>query len=136
MIILKAVLIAVNAATFPVPEAAKPMLVLSFVQLYCCAEPEKVIDVVESPAQTIWSGIGSTVAFEVTVKLLDVVEQPVAVLVKLKDAIPSAVPVTRPLEEIDAIEGLLVIHVPPNEGLSCAVEPTQREAGAETVGCE
>ena len=88
------------------------MLVLSFVQLYCCAEPEKVIGVVESPAQTIWSGIGFTVAFAVTVKLLDVVEQPVAVLVKLKDAIPSAVPVTKPLEEIVAIEGLLLTHVP------------------------
>jgi hypothetical protein len=43
------------------------MLVLSFVQLYCCAEPEKVIGVVESPAQTIWSGIGFTVGIGDTV---------------------------------------------------------------------
>lgn len=47
------VLTAVNAAIFPVPEAASPMAILLLVQLKVVALPENVRGVVEVPAQTV-----------------------------------------------------------------------------------
>jgi hypothetical protein len=51
------VLLAVKAAMFPVPLAANPMAVLSFVQLYTSVPPVvgllKFIAVVEAPLHTV-----------------------------------------------------------------------------------
>ena len=49
-------LVAVNATIFPEPLAAKPILVVLFVQLYVVPltdEPAKVTAVVVAPAQTV-----------------------------------------------------------------------------------
>ena len=46
-------LVAVNAPMLPVPLAAKPMAVLSFVQVYAVPVPEKVTAAVVAPLQTV-----------------------------------------------------------------------------------
>ena len=66
--------VAVNAAILPVPLAAKPILVVLFVQLYVVpvtVEPVKVTAVVIAFAQTVWSegfvteGVGLTIIVNV-----------------------------------------------------------------------
>ena len=67
-------LVAVNEAILPVPLAARPMVALSFVQLYEVAVPVKFTAVVGAPSQTVWS-VGSAtvgVGFTVTVAVPEI----------------------------------------------------------------
>jgi hypothetical protein len=58
-------LVAIKAAILPVPLAARPMLVVLFVQLYTMVPPVvglvKFTGAVKSPLQTIWFGTGLTI---------------------------------------------------------------------------
>ena len=69
-----------------------------------------------------------------TVTLVVVLEQPVAVRVKVNVTLPEATPVTKPAFVTVAIALLLLTHVPPIAGVRLIVLPTQTEAGAVTAG--
>ena len=62
-------LVAVNAGMFPLPLAAKPMLVVLFVQLYVVPATGlvKFTGAVNEPLQTVWFGTGLTVGVGATV---------------------------------------------------------------------
>jgi hypothetical protein len=60
--------------------------------------------------------------------------QPVIELVKVNVAVPADIPVTTPALVTEAINGLLLIQVPPVVGDKVIVLPTFTEAGAETTG--
>jgi hypothetical protein len=76
------VFVAVNAAIFPVPLAARPIAVLLFVQLYTIVPPVvgllKATAAVEPPLQTTWLGTAFTVAAGLTV-IVNVLGVPVQV---------------------------------------------------------
>jgi hypothetical protein len=59
---------------------------------------------------------------------------PVAVSVKVKKAVPEANAITCPVLSIDAAVGLLLVHVPPVEGVKSIVLPTHTDAGPDNVG--
>jgi hypothetical protein len=63
-----------------------------------------------------------------------VVEQPVAVWVKVKVTEPAEIPVATPAFVMMARELLLLVHVPPVVGVNCAMLPVQIETGAVRVG--
>jgi len=60
--------------------------------------------------------------------------QPVIVLVKVNVAVPADSPVTTPVFVTEAINGLLLVQVPPVVGDKVIVLPTFTETGAETIG--
>lgn len=70
------VLVAVNAAILPVPDAASPIVVLLLVQLYTvpATAPVKFIAVVVDPLHNDWLGTAFTVGvgFTVMVKVVGV----------------------------------------------------------------
>jgi hypothetical protein len=49
--------------------------------------------------------------------------QPVVELVNTKVAVPGAIPVTRPVFDTVATDGLLLVQVPPLLGLNVVVAP-------------
>jgi hypothetical protein len=93
--------------------------------------------VVVKPTQTLvlpvilTTGIAFTVTAAVGAEI-----QPVAVLVKVKVAVPAATPVTSPLLVTVATAGLLLDQVPPEDGDKPVVAPTQMLLGPliPTVG--
>lgn len=103
------VLIAVNAAIFPVPPAARPMVVLLLVQLYTepGTVPEKFTAAVEVLLQTVWFEMAFTVGdgFTVMVNILDVPKQVlppfvndgVTVMVAVTGMVPLFVAVNAPI---------------------------------------
>jgi hypothetical protein len=74
------VLVAVNAAILPVPLAARPMLVLLFVQLNVvpATAPVKVMAVVVAPLHNVWLATAFTVGVGLTV-IVNVIGVPVQV---------------------------------------------------------
>ena len=62
-----------------------------------------------------------------TVTAVVVLEQPVAVSVKVKVTLPAEIPVTFPPLSTLAMPGSLLIHVPPVAGLRVVVDPIQME---------
>lgn len=94
------VLVAVKAAISPEPLAARPMLVVLFVQLYTVPDtaPVKVTAVVEVALQTTWSAGSATVGvgFTVIVKVIGVPVQVAPLAVKVattvKVLVSGAVP--------------------------------------------
>ena len=92
----KPVLIAVNAAIFPVPPAASPIVVLLFVQLYTVPGtlPVKLTAAVNELLQTVWLEMVFTVGegFTVMVYVLGVPKQVVPPLVN--DGVTVMVAVT------------------------------------------
>ena len=56
------------------------------------------------------------------------------VLVKVNVAVPAVTPVATPAFVTFAINGLLLVQVPPVVGDNVIVLPTATEAGAETTG--
>ncbi len=81
-IIVVPVLVAVKAAMFPEPLAARPMLGWLFVQMNVVPEtaPEKFTAAVVAPLQSVWSAGSATVGVGLTVmvKVCDVPVQPIA----------------------------------------------------------
>ena len=73
---------------------------------------------------------GKSLTETVPVVLLQLVD----VFVKVKVAVPEAIPFTRPVLPTEAVKGLLLVQVPPVAGESWIVPPTQTDAGAETAG--
>ena len=72
---------------------------------------------VVNPTQTdVVPVIGFTVGRALTVTALVVALQPVVLLVKVKVAVPEAIPVTSPELLTVAFDVLLLIHVPPLAG--------------------
>ena len=74
-----------------------------------------------------------TVLSGVTVTLL-VEEQPVAVSVKVKVAVPALTPVTTPASVTVATAVLLLIQVPPVFGVTFAVLPVQTSVAPPKIG--
>ena len=70
----------------------------------------------------------------ITVTVEVVALQPVIELVNMKVAVPADIPVTTPALVTEAINGLLLIQVPPVLGDKVIVLPTATETGAETTG--
>ena len=64
----------------------------------------------------------------ITVTLLVVAEQPVAVAVNVKLTTPDDFPVTSPALVILALAGSLLTHVPPEVGVKVMVLSTKTEA--------
>ena len=60
-------------------------------------------------------------------------EQPVALLVKIKPAVPGEIPSTLPLLLIFATDGLLDVHTPPIPGNKVVVLSGQIEAGPDRL---
>jgi hypothetical protein len=87
--------------------------------------------VVIEPAQT--DKVPLMVGNEFTVISLDVFEHPVAVSVKVKVTVPTAIPVTTPSSVTVANKLSLLDHVPPVEGVSVMVDPTQTELADEEI---
>ncbi len=91
-----------NAAIFPFPDAARPIVASLFVQAYVVpvTGPPKVMAVVEAPLHTVWSFIGSTdgVGFTVMSNVLVGPVHPLAVGVTVTVAVTGAVPVFTPLK--------------------------------------
>jgi hypothetical protein len=79
----------------------------------------------EGPAT---AGIGFTVIVD------EVLEQPVAVLVKINDVEPTASPVTTPLGEIVAIVEIPPVQEPPVEGVKLILAPLQTCVGPPKTG--
>ena len=69
-----------------------------------------------------------------TVIGLLVLLQPVAVSVNVKSEVPAERPVTNPALVIDASNGLLLTHVPPDAGVAFTVLPMQTEDGTDNTG--
>lgn len=61
-------------------------------------------------------------------------EQPSEVLTYVKVTEPAAIPVTTPELVMEAMEGLLDVHVPLEEGVTLAVEPIHTEVAPPGTG--
>ena len=100
-------LAAVKALMFPEPDAAKPILVVLLVQLYCVPVPLKDTKVVEAPLQTTWLAGAATmgVGFTVNVNVTGFPGQATLLLVK------TGVTVTVDVEGIELLE-LMAVNIP------------------------
>ena len=119
--------------------AARPVTTPAFVTdaiegLLLTQVPPGVGDnVIVLPTHTDAPAVTTGFAFTVTAEVVAL--QPVDVWVKVNVALPAARPVTTPAFVTDAIEGLLLTHVPPVVGDRVIVLPTHTEdEGVLTVG--
>jgi len=91
------VLVAVKVPMLPLPDAAKPMVALLFVQAYVvpATGPVKFTAIVAAPLHNVWSATLSTVGvgFTVMVKVSGVPGQPFAVGVTVTVDVTGALPV-------------------------------------------
>lgn len=89
---------------------------------------------VVSPTQ-IWFAPDNEMTGRGKISIFSVVSEmhPVKDEVKLKLAVPGCNPTIWPLFEIDAIEGALLVHIPPDEGRKCVCCPTQIWSEPERV---
>ena len=69
-----------------------------------------------------------------TVNAEVVLLQPVVEFVKVKFTFPAVIPDTNPVLSIAATELLLLVHVPPVDGVNCAVPPPQAVEGPPSTG--
>jgi predicted RNA-binding protein with TRAM domain len=76
----------------------------------------------------------ATVGIGFTVIVDEVLEQPVAVLVKVNEVEPTASPVTTPLGEIVATAGFPPDQVPPVDGVKLIFAPTHTCVGPPKTG--
>lgn len=84
--------------------------------------PVEGFSVVVEPTQTTDDPVILTAGFECTMMALeDSEEHPVALLVKVNVELPLLIAVTTPALFIVATLGLLLVQVPPDEGLSVVV---------------
>ena len=67
------------------------------------------------------------------VSVVELALQPSTILVKVKVTNPEEIPVTKPVEVTVAIPGLLLAQKPPEEGISCVVNPTHIIFEPETL---
>jgi hypothetical protein len=89
-------------------------------------------NVIVVPTHTEAPALTTGNAFTVTDDVVAL--QPVAVIAKVKVALPAATPVTTPALVTVALVASLLIHVPPVVGDNVIVLPTHTEAPAVTVG--
>ena len=148
------VLEAVKLAMFPVPDAARPIDVLSFVQLYVvpATSPVKVTAVVEALLHKVSSDGSSTVGvgFTVIVKVSDVPVQEFALgvtsIVAVSDVVPAFVAVklaispvplaAKPIEVLSFVQ-LYVVPVTVPLNVTAVVDALLHKVssdGSSTVG--
>jgi len=84
--------------------------------------PDPGLAVIVAPAHNVDDGI-LTVGSVFTVTVAVVLLQPVAVCVKVNDAVPADTPVINPVLSMVATVGLLLTQVPPDPGLAVIVAP-------------
>ena len=109
------VLMAVNAAMFPVPLAARPILVLLLVQLYTVPAivPVKFTGAVCAPGQTDWLAGWLTVGVGLTV-IVNVVVAPVQVVPPLvKVGVTTIVPVIGAMPAFVDVKDMLPVPLAP-----------------------
>ena len=116
--------VAVPAETPVTTPAFETVATLGFVLTH--VPPLDGESVVVAPSQILVEPVMLTIGAALTVTALVAAEtQPVVVFVKVKVAIPAATPVTTPAFVTVATDALLLIQVPPLDGESPVVAPTQ-----------
>lgn len=118
---------------FPEPTAAEPSLRV-MVQLPVAVTVPEITVLVLLLHTEVEPDVIAAVGLVCTVTGDVVAEQPVAVSVNSKLVDPFDTPVTTPLLVTVAIEGLLLIHVPPVEGVRVTVFPMHTSEGAVKTG--
>jgi hypothetical protein len=125
-----AVLVNVNVAL----PAATPVTTPAFVTVATDAlllvhvPPVVGLNVVVDPMHMLFAPVIVTAGFAFIVTLPVALDaHPVAVLVNINVALPAANPVTTPAFVTVAIDGLLLVHVPPVVGLNTVVDPIHIE---------
>lgn len=88
--------------------------------------PEEGVNVVVPPTHNVEDPVNVAIGFAfIVTAAVGLDTQPVEVFVKVKVAVPPAIPVTTPALVTDATAALLLTHVPPVVGDNVVVAPSQ-----------
>ena len=118
----------VNVTVPPLTPVTTPPFVTVAIDVLLLAHvpPFVGLNVVVAPAQMVEFPVIDTVGLAFTVTLLVALDMhPVDEFVNVKLAVPSATPVTIPVFATVAMLELLLVHVPPVDGLKVVVVPGQ-----------
>lgn len=138
VVALQPVVVSVNVKVAVPAEIPLTNPVLSMVatagELLTHVPPVPGLAFIIAPTQSVADGT-LTVGIALTVTVEVDALHPVDVTVKVKMAVPTDMPVTKPALSMVATAGALLTHVPPTPGLASIVAPTHKVAdGVLTIG--